>query len=357
MMKDKIYDRNGIEAYIYRSSNDYFYLYFKKIGARKRISLNTREYTEALKKAFVKIDKLKVGLVRIPTFKDVAYEYLKLMKEDNKQKYYSQRLEAVFIPFFDKKNIAEINEKSINDLIFKRLETIKPQSVNKEMVILKAILKYSKKRGYIDVIPSIEKQKEENNKREAFSEKEVAEIFDTTAQRVKEAKHPRTKFDLSIFNCFIHFLAESGIRIGEATSIKIEGIDKDIAKLTSSKTQVREIYLTDTAQKIVEDLKTIYQNYGLEITPNSYLFQNYMGKQIKSFRKVFNSTLALTTMKDMLGKNKLTQYSFRHYYITQALKQKKPLTAICIQCGTSIKMIQKNYNHLTIHSVKEELKK
>lgn len=357
MMKDKIYDRNGIEAYIYRSSNDYFYLYFKKIGARKRISLNTREYTEALKKAFVKIDKLKVGLVRIPTFKDVAYEYLKLMKEDNKQKYYSQRLEAVFIPFFDKKNIAEINEKSINDLIFKRLESIKPQSVNKEMVILKAILKYSKKRGYIDVIPSIEKQKEENNKREAFTEKEVAEIFDTTAKRVEEAKHPRTKFDLSIFNCFIHFLAESGIRIGEATSIKIGGIDKDIAKLTSSKTQVREIYLTDTAQKIVEDLKTIYQNYGLEITPNSYLFQNYMGKQIKSFRKVFNSTLALTTMKDMLGRNKLTQYSFRHHYITQALKQKKPLTAICIQCGTSIKMIQKNYNHLTIHSVKEELKK
>ena len=357
MMKDMIFNRNGIEAYIFRNSNNYFYLYFKKRGARKRISLNTQEYTEALKQAFSQIDNLKNGLVRIPTFEEIVDEYLKLMPESSKKKYYVQRLNAVFIPYFYKKKISEITEKLISDLTFKRMAEVKPQSVNKEMVILKALLKYSKKRGYIDSIPTIEKLKEENNKREAFSIPEISELFNVSSQRIETAKHPRTKFDLSVFDSFIHFLAETGIRVGEALSIKFSGINNDIAKLTSSKTLVREIFLNTKAQNIIQNLKNLYENYGLETCADSYIFLNYKGEKIKSFRKVFNTTLSHTSMKQMLGRNTLTQYSFRHFYITQALQEKIPLAAICIQCGTSIKMIQKNYNHLTIHTVKNELQK
>lgn len=355
-MREQVYNSNGIRAYIFRRENDFYYLYFSEYARRIRKSLNTADYYSALKKSFNTIDEILAGITKTPTFNKICKDFLKTVKSENKKKYYKERLEAVFIPYFQNKTISEIKESDINNLIFQRLEKIKPQSVNKEMVVLKQLFKYAKKCNYIITIPDIEKQKEIAARRESFSDDEIQEIISTAKTRIDEITNARSKYDREMLLQYILFLMYTGIRIGEALSIQLKNINGDYASLGKSKTIKREIFLNDNAKQAIENIKTIYEKYKITYDNQSFLFLNYLGKPIKSFKKSFNALLSATSMKNMVGKNLLTLYSFRHFYITSAIKTGIPLTTIAIQCGTSLKMIQKNYNHLTIHQVKNDLK-
>lgn len=355
-MREQVYNSNGIKAYIFRRDNNFYYLYFSEYTRRIRKSLNTADYYSALKKSFSTIDEILAGITKTPTFNKTCKDFLKTIKSKNKKKYYSERLDAVFMPHFQNKTISEIKESDINSLIFQRLEKIKPQSVNKEMVVLKQIFKYAKKCNYIITIPDIEKQKEIAARRESFSDDEIQEIISTAKTRIDEITNARSKYDREMLLQYILFLMHTGIRIGEALSIQFKNINGDYALLGKSKTIKREIFLNDNAKQAIENIKTIYEKYKITYDNQSFLFLNYQARPIKSFKKSFNALLSATSMKDMVGKNLLTLYSFRHFYITSAIKTGIPLTTIAIQCGTSLKMIQKNYNHLTIHQVKNDLK-
>lgn len=355
-MREIIYSNDDVNGYLYRRKNDFYYLYLKDNIKRIRKSLATTNYFTALRKSFNIIDAIKLGVIKTPTFSKVSKDFIKTIKQPNKQRSYQDRLDKVFIPAFKDKNINEITEADINQIIFARLEKIKPQSVNKEMVVLKQLFKYAKKCHYIFEIPEVEKQKEIAKKRDAFTDKELQEILKTSQQRIDEIVNARNRYDREVLQQYILFLMATGIRTGEALSIQFKNINEEYAMLGRSKTLKREIYLNKEAQQVVVNLIQIYSKYGIKYNDASCLFLNFNGEAVKSFKKGFNALLAMTSMKEQLGKNTLTLYSLRHYYITNALKSGIPLTSIAIQCGTSVKMIQKNYNHLTIYQVKNDLK-
>ncbi len=347
---------DGMKSWIFqRKDTENFYLCISKYMERFRKSLKTNNIYEARKKSYEIIESFEKGFYQYPLFKNVANEYLKTMANKETQKFYKGRLEAVFYPFFNGKKINEIDSKLIYTLQNKRLATVTPQTINKEMVVLKQILKFATKMRYIEEMPEVEKIKEQKKKRNAFTAKEIDEIL-TTAKKRTEIKNRRTKYDRTILYLFMRFLLETGCREGEVKSISFLGINNDTAQLTKSKTKIREIFLNDEALKIIEELKNLYKAYNIEITEDSFLFLNYKGNQLQTPRNAFNNLLKETSMKNRLGKNELTLYSFRHSYISEKIKKNVSYNAIKTQCGNSIKMIESNYNHLDIHSVKDELK-
>lgn len=205
-------------------------------------------------------------------------------------------------------------------------------------------------------MPEVEKLKEIKKTRDWFTEQQTDEIFTVAKKRIDKTKHPRTKYDRMLLYFFISFLYESGLRQDEVKSIRFNTVEEDIARLTRSKTNVRDVYLTDNAQNIIDGLKKLYQTHNIKFDDNSYLFLNFKGKPIGSFRKGFNSLLLETSMKDKVGKNILTQYSFRHCYITEKTNAGVPENAIRLQCGTSTRMLERYYNHSNIRTIKDQLK-
>lgn len=355
-MKQRIFENDRLKGFIYKRDNDFFYLYITEHCKRLRKSLNTKDYVQALRKCFALIDDYNKGVFIYPTFDKVCQDFLKIVDNPKKREDYKKRLEQVFYKTFQKVCIHDITSQKINDFIMKRLNDVKPQTINRETSVLMQVLKFAKRKSYIKEMPLIERLKETKRKRDAFTDAELQELLKTAKQRIDETNHPKIKYDRTILYLFIVFLVECGIRTGEAQSIKFNGIDTDTAKLTSSKTKVREVFLSTDAQAIISTLKQTYQQYGINFAPDSHIFLNYQGQPIKSFKKSFNELLKHTTMAKTTGKNELTLYSLRHTYITNAIKKGIPMTTIAIQCGTSLEMIQKTYNHLTIHLVKDDLK-
>lgn len=356
-MKEVIYNENDIKAWIYnRLDTESYYLYISEFNKRFRRTLKTDDLIRARQKSYNIIESYKSGVFNTPHFEEVAKEYLKTVQNEKTAKYYRDRLTAVFNPYFKDLPINQISEQLIFGLQTKRLENIKPVSVNKEMVVLKQVLRFAQKKRYIKEIPNIDKMKETKNKRNAFSDGEIAELCSIAQQRIADTNNSRTKYERTVAYLYIRFLLATGIREGEALSIQFGGICGDTAKLTSSKTKVREIFLNDEAKHIINELKETYHQYNISTNNHSFIFLNYKGLPVKSFKKSFNELLKNTTMAETIGKNELTLYSLRHTFITNAIKKGIPLTSIAIQCGTSLKMIESNYNHLTIHLVKNDLK-
>ena len=355
-MRQIVYENDCIKGFLYQRDNDFYYLHIAEHCKRLRKSLNTKDYLQALRKCFIIIDDYNKGVFITPTFERVCQEFLKTIDKDKKRQDYKNRLKQVFYKPFGKVKINDLTEKLINDYMIKRLDDVKPQTINRYISILLQVLKFAKKKSYINLMPSIERLREDKKKRDAFTDLELAEILTTAQQRIDDANNRKIKYDRTILCLFIKFLVSTGIRTGEASSIKFNGISADTAKITSSKTKVRDIFLNDEAKHIIKELKETYNHYNIKFNDDDFIFLNYQGKPTKSFKKSFNELLKKTTMAETIGKNELTLYSFRHTFITNAIKKNVPLTTIAIQCGTSIEMIEKNYNHLAIYQVKNDLK-
>lgn len=355
-MRQIVYENDFIKGFLCQRDNDFYYIHIAEHCRRLRKSLNTKDYLQALRKCFAIIDDYNKGIINTPTFESVCKEFLKTIEKDKKKQDYEKRLKQVFYQPFGKVKINDLTEKSINDFMIKRLNEVKPQTINRDISTLLQVLKFAKRKSYIDLPPSIERLKEDKKKRDAFTDLELSEIMTTAQQRIEEASNRKIRYDRTMLCLFLKFLVETGIRTGEASSIKFSGISADTAKITSSKTKIRDIFLSNNAQHIIKELKETYNQYNIKFNNDDFIFLNYQGKPTKSFKKSFNELLKKTTMANTIGKNELTLYSFRHTFITNAIKKNIPLTTIAIQCGTSIEMIEKNYNHLAIHLVKDDLK-
>ncbi len=356
-MNEIIYNIDGVKARIYNrtdAKNIYLQVYIN--GERTKKTLGTADRKIALFNAFQIITNQTYKDNHTLKFKDVATQFLKTMPNKKTKKTYEDTLNSVFYPVFKHKKINEITEQVIYALQMEKVQTVLPQTVNKYMVVLKQILKYAYKMGYINKLPEVEKLKEVKNARGFFTEKQTDEIFMVAKKRIDESKHPITKYSRTLLFLFINFLYETGLREDEVKSIKFNTVEKDIAGLTRSKTNVRDIFLTDNAQNIIEGLKRLYQANGVKFNDNSYLFLNRRGNPIGSLKKGFNSLLLETSMRDKVGKNIFTQYSFRHCYITEKTNAGVSATAIKLQCGTSTRMLEKHYIHTNIHQVKDQLK-
>lgn len=350
-MRYAIYEDERLKAWLFQHSNNYFYLY---LSGKIRKSLHTKEYFIALRRSFSVIDGyIKSGSMvrKYPLFNEVVVEYVKTIhNHDNIVKI------KRFIGCFGKKLISEIKSDDIKELIFNRLELIQGQSVNREMALLKNVFRYALNKQYINEIPRFERVKEVKNKRLAFTDEEISEILSVGAARIDELNHGKNKFERELLLCYIKFLLYTGVRVGEALSIQIKSIKGQYAYVSKSKTLNREIYLNELALEVVREIKSIYARYGVSVRQESYLFMKYRGGAIRSFKRSFNALMMATSLKNEMGKNKLTMYSFRHTYITKSIKAGVPLTSISIQCGNSVEIIQKTYNHLSVHQVSDDLK-
>jgi hypothetical protein len=293
---------------------------------------------------------------------------------------YTQVINKYQIPYFKRTRLDNIRKHydGYIEYVSKQLGR-KPaaSTVSTHHAALKLILDKAVNNGWLSsaALPVLRNTGVSANRRATFDLREYRTLIRKLRHWVKQPTH-RKKDALirSMLYDYVMFLAYSGVRHGrEAMDIKWRNISIEkssngnelvIVSVLKKKGRkgthvwrkvvVRHNRLSD-ARKVLERLKNRnpqLQNATLEqvLAKNidAPIFQLSDGTQPKRLDGTFKKFLIDSGLGIGTEERMRTLYSLRHFYATQQLTSKRPISIALLakQMGTSIKMIEDYYGHL-----------
>jgi integrase len=165
---------------------------------------------------------------------------------------------------------------------------------------------------------------------------------------------------------YVLVLANTGLRVGEARSLKwsdIEYFDDDegnehVAIMVRGKTGEREVVgRPDVKEYLGRILDLRCEELGAEPPRNDYVFCHRDGKPIHSFKKGFAALIRAAGVEfDSKGDRRVI-YSLRHTYATFRLHAGTDAYTLAQNMGTSVKMLEAFYGHTSNRAMASELTK
>ena len=278
-------------------------------------------------------------------------------------------IKKYIIPYFEKyhkrKPIEEITQFEIESFLSWRDKTSRRKykknytasTFQKHNQVLRHIFKLAQRRNIIQNIPTIKAYSDiaSDRKREGLDKKELALLLRLVEAETEEYANdldvPSYKAKYIYRKYFLHFIrlcVMSGIRPN--SDIKHKDITyTEKGNLTIKRSEkgmaTRKAFFQNEFIPLHEDFLKFKKKMGLSRKGNDWYFSHpkkvrnaKIGSRVKSFQRQWNRVVK----SNKKLKNKVF-YSLRHYYITQAIYDNKPLSAIASQCGTSPQMIDKTY--------------
>jgi len=246
-------------------------------------------------------------------------------------------------------------------------------TIRHEMITLRAILNFAADKGYISErqvprgdLPSGKARREE------FTPQEYRDLH--TFARDKWIKKARNKANLFYRNMaynFVLVMTNTGMRTIEAENLRWRDVDvrasKDGRKFVvlnvSGKDKSRGLVAPESVATYLDRIRALFvtaqkerhQKTGaakpdekLSPKPEDFVFTNYQGQKTG---ELYNDVIA-----DLLEKSGLlysssgsrrSSYCFRHTYATFRLMEGVDVFFLAKQMGTSVKMIEDHYGHIT----------
>lgn len=274
-----------------------------------------------------------------------------------------------------------------------------------EAVVLRSVLKYAKERGIIAFIPAIKTlnkhrtfKADGTHRRAAFTNSQHASIlrylnheysvlckksqqkttgyYHAKAKGVEYMLFPKQRNRRMHFWCL--FLASSGVRPQTARLLRFKDIkayddhvnnavlaEVTISAKISKTNEPRTIYIIDSgatnsgSSLVLEHLKK-WQAMARFNEPDDLIFSNtnemgerskpaqmtlYFSRMIKTFGKAGSKAENYAEFKAEDGKE-YTSYSYRHRFITNAIKKGVTPYFISVYCGTGIQNLKRHYAHI-----------
>ncbi len=258
--------------------------------------------------------------IELKTAYNIFMDYLKLHNRQGTINAYKTDLKSIYI-YFDEMNLTHTNQittELIDKYVSKRINHVKPVTINKEIATLKIMYNRLIKNNYIDKIPftySRLKQIKPMIDEISFNDiKKIIELF-------------KTDKSIAVSNQLAFMLMlTTGIRTNELVNIKSANVDleKNSILLEFTKNgKTRFIYIVDNLKELI---KNQLKNNKI------YLFENMTCNSIRKFFKRLKKRLNI----DILSPHKL-----RHYYATNIYSKTNDIFLVMNLLGHSdIKMTQ-----------------
>ena len=386
---DLVHLRDG-DVVLYRRENSEKWQARYKLGDKKwhRISTKERNVDYAGKVACEAYDRARFLadediVITSKKFGAVAKVVVKQLQDEldgggGKSVYYTYIavINKYLIPFFEKYNVNGIDYEALTKFDKWREEAMgkKPRAstITNHNTALNRVLEYAINMGFMSKVhlPSLQNEGIKSEPRPAFNKTEYKSLTSFMTTWCKKGHTQKTKDMREMLRDYVLVLANTGMRHGtEALGLKwkdIHWINTDGQRFlqftVNGKTGERTLIARHSTQDYLERLQL--RNPAI----SKLSFDGLIKKRVDDF--VFKLRDGTTTenlgatfrhlMRDSglnKGKNKnLTLYSLRHTYAHFAiLEEGIDIYKLSKQMGTSVKMIEQYYGHVTPAHVASKL--
>jgi integrase len=218
-----------------------------------------------------------------------------------------------------------------------------------DMMLGKAIVRWSHEQGLRgkQSLPTVTFTPKKKRVRPAFEIPEYRRLWRTMYKRIHDAKDERTQRSRELLRDYVLVLANCGIRIGEANTVRIRDViafrdDKgrrNYRFVVRGKTGERDVI---SRSAIASRIDKMLAKRGAA-DPNNFLFAMPDGSRIVTLIDQFNAVLKQAGIQRNGFGEKYSLYSLRHFYAVMALRKGIGVFEIARNMGTSVQIIQEYY--------------
>jgi integrase len=289
-----------------RKDSSFYWMKWVSGGKLCRESTKTTNVKKARKiKQKKESDLLKqrgiVGADEI-TLKDMIEEVLFDYKANGRKSTYVVNLRAkTLYDFFDNNTkVIDITEDRIHKYITYRLtecksnkkESIKPGTVNRELMLLKRGFSLMVERHLIGDSPTIKMMKEDNVRRGFFEHWEYIKLMEKASEHIKQ---------------ILTFIYHTGWRLNEALNVTWDMVDVDNGVITlppgmTKNKKGRHYYMPDNISEMIRNLWSDHvARIRMDVPVPNFVFINKKGTdRIKDFRGAWKNSCERAALKGKL---------------------------------------------------------
>lgn len=344
----------------------------------KVISLKTADVHEAKEKAFDHDADIRFRVRHeVPVFEksfaDVSKEYAEFLKNQAEIKQITmERWKVVdchirlhLNTYMGNIQIVHVNEDKWSGYALWRKQNGKGRdkknpdskisngSIKQEMITLRAIMRYAADRGYIRE-RQVPKGKAimDKTRREEFTAQEYRQLHTYARTWIQAGKTEFNVWYRTMAYNFMLIMANTGMRTMEARNLRWRDVDirtdrmgrKFVVMNVRGKGKYRELVAAGNVADYLDRIKAISKS----INSDDYVFTLHKGEKArKLYAFLINGLLEESGLLYSSSGNRRSTYCFRHTYATFRLMEGIDVYFLAKQMGTSVKMIEDYYGHIT----------
>ncbi len=229
----------------------------------------------------------------------------------------------------------------------------KDGTIRQEMMTFRAIMNFAADKQYIRErqVPK-GKLLSDKARREEFTPQEYRHLHTFARRWIKDAKHDGSAWYRNMAYNFMLVMTNTGMRTMEAANLRWRDIDIRTDKQSRpfvcinvrGKGKFRELVAAHNVASYLERIKAISK----ATKPDDFVFTTRPGKPASTlYGSLIESLLTESGLLYSSSGSRRSSYCFRHTYATFRLTEGVDVYFLAKQMGTSVKMIEDYYGHIT----------
>ncbi len=223
------------------------------------------------------------------------------------------------------------------------------KTIQWDVMLGKAIIKWAHERGYRGTmqLPTYSFTAKRKRVRPAFEVWEYRRLVRALFRWVRDCTVPEFLHTRLLLRDYVLFLANSGMRVGEANNLRIRDIHPFVDQL--GRRNYRLVVRGKTGERDViprwQVTRYIDRIIAGKADPqqDDWLFAMKDGHRIITLIDQFDKVAKLAGIERSSAGEKYSLYSLRHFYAVQSLRKGIGVYDIARNMGTSVEMIQQYY--------------
>jgi integrase len=308
--------------------------------------------------------------IRPPTFKQVFEQWRASLAVDQAigaSKYIAgniRRMELWAIPNLGAQFISAIDDKVIAEFMAWRIKTAKKppatSTLRNERTVLNQIFQFSKSQGHRANVPKIRLPSSRQISRPDIPQAEWNTLIAFLPKYVQRARDKRRRRERIYLQHYILILANSGIRVGEARTLRWRDLSETktpagetrVILRVKGKTGEREVVCNAPVAAYLERLRDVREAEVGTLFRDEPIFCHPDGSPIGSYKKGFEQVMAQAGILYAPDGKPRVPYSLRHTYATMRLTEGVSVYHLAVNMGTSVKMIEDFYGKKRVRDPK-----
>jgi integrase len=226
-------------------------------------------------------------------------------------------------------------------------------TIRDEMATFRAVMRYAASKRYI-TDSQVFKGKLPLAKvhREEFTPQEYRKLHSFARAWIKEARTPYNEWYRKVAYNFVLIMCNTGMRPTEAKSLLWRDIhiktDKQGRKFVVLNVRGKSKHRNLVAASNIADYIDRIRAISKATQPDDFVFTTYEGKPTRTlYHDLMETLLTESKLLHSSSGSRRTTYCFRHTYATFRLTEGVDVYFLSKQMGTSVKMIEDHYGHVS----------